>query len=74
MPCILWEHYFDYGLAGKIDTLLDVRRRNGINATSAVEIQVAEVDIYVAKIGDRWDGWRGCRCFRCGCVWRGSWM
>ena len=25
MPCIMWEHYFDYGLGGCIKHLVEVR-------------------------------------------------
>ena len=48
-----WENYFDHGLDKTIDALLDVRRRNGINARSNLEIMAADHDLYVACVDDK---------------------
>ena len=55
MPCIFWEHYFDWGskVRKAIDALVAVRKRNGICADSKLEIQCAENDMYVARINNK---------------------
>jgi len=53
MPCIFWEHYFEWGLKEQLVALLDLRRRAGIRADSPVEILAAESDMYVARIAGR---------------------
>ncbi|DBA76673.1 TPA: Alpha-amylase A type-1/2 [Trebouxia sp. C0005] len=53
MPCIMWEHYFDYGLGGCIKHLVEVRKRNGIDSRSSLAIKLAEADIYVAHVSDK---------------------
>jgi alpha-amylase len=52
-PCIFYDHFFDWGLKEEISTLIDVRKRNDINAKSKVDIRAAEGDMYVAQIDDR---------------------
>jgi alpha-amylase len=52
-PCIFYDHYFDWGLKDEIKTLLDIRKRNDLNANSKVEIKAADGDLYVACIDDR---------------------
>lgn len=52
-PCIFYDHFYDWGLKEEIKTLIDVRKRNDINAKSKVHICCAEHDLYVAKIDDR---------------------
>jgi alpha-amylase len=52
-PCIFYDHFFDWGLKDEISTLVDVRKRNDINAKSAVNICAAEADMYVATIDDK---------------------
>lgn len=55
MPCVFWEHFFDWGdtLRKTIINLIDVRKRNGIKAGSKLEILCAEADMYVARINER---------------------
>lgn len=55
VPCIFWEHFFDWGdsLRKTIATLIEVRKRNGIKAGSKLEILCAEQDMYVARINER---------------------
>lgn len=48
-----YDHFFDWGLKDEISTLIDVRKRNDINAKSAVNICAAEADMYVAHIDDK---------------------
>jgi alpha-amylase len=55
IPCIFWDHLFDWGpeLKKTITDLLAVRKRNGIKAGSSLEILCAEADMYVARIGGK---------------------
>lgn len=55
VPCIFWEHFFDWGedMRNTISTLIDVRKRNGIKSDSKLEILCAEGDMYVARINER---------------------
>lgn len=53
VPCIFYDHFFEWGLKDEITALIDVRRRNGIHAASKLEILCAEADMYVARIDDR---------------------
>lgn len=55
IPCVFWEHMFDWGaeMRNSIEALIDARRRNGICADSKLEILCAEADMYVARIGGR---------------------
>lgn len=53
LPCIFYDHYFEWGLKEEIKTLIDVRKRNDIKANSAVHILTAENDLYVARIDER---------------------
>lgn len=50
IPCIFWEHYFDWKLKNEIIKLVELRKRAGICATSLIDILCAESDMYVAKI------------------------
>jgi alpha-amylase len=54
VPCIFWEHYFDWGseLRAQIDALLQARKRQGIVASSELKIKCAEGDLYVAEVGE----------------------
>ena len=56
MPCVFWEHYFDWGskVRKSIDDLVLVRKRNGIRSDSKLDILCAEGDMYVARIDKRW--------------------
>ena len=48
-----YYHFFDWGLKEEIKSLIDVRKRNGINAAATIQIAVAEDDLYVATIDDK---------------------
>ncbi|KAL8476718.1 hypothetical protein ACS0TY_029135 [Phlomoides rotata] len=45
IPTLFYDHYFDWGSK--------LRAKNGITATSQVEILAADADVYVAKIDDK---------------------
>ncbi|EFN58641.1 hypothetical protein CHLNCDRAFT_29945 [Chlorella variabilis] len=63
IPCLFWEHHYDWGLADQINKLVALRKRAGIRADSKLEILCAEGDMYVArcngnvtiKMGPRYD-------------------
>ncbi|PWZ55501.1 Alpha-amylase isozyme 3D [Zea mays] len=63
VPCIFYDHMFDWNLKQEISTLSAIRARNGIRAGSKLRILVADADAYVAvvdekvmvKIGTRYD-------------------
>ena len=55
VPCVFWRHFFDSGDAQKqkLITLIGIRRRNGINSRSVVDIRAADAGRYAAVIDDR---------------------
>ena len=52
-PTIFWDHYFDSHHRDVLDQLIALRKRNGLNAKSSVEILAADHDFYVARIDDK---------------------
>ncbi|KAK6138978.1 hypothetical protein DH2020_027278 [Rehmannia glutinosa] len=48
-----YDHLFDWGKKEEISKLSGIRARNGITATSKVEILAADAHLYVAKIDDK---------------------
>ncbi|XP_047977719.1 alpha-amylase-like [Salvia hispanica] len=53
VPSLFYDHFFSWGKKDEIIKLSAVRKRNGIEAGSKVEILKAEADLYVAKIDDK---------------------
>jgi alpha-amylase len=53
VPCIFWEHYFDWGLKEQLDQMVQIRQRNGIDAGAKLEIFCADADLYMACINDK---------------------
>ncbi|KZV28895.1 alpha-amylase, partial [Dorcoceras hygrometricum] len=53
IPSVFYDHFFDWGKKDEISILCAIRARNGIAATSKVEILAADADLYVAKIDDK---------------------
>nr|CAB3453587.1 unnamed protein product [Digitaria exilis] len=53
IPCVFYDHMFDWNLKREITALSAVRRRNGIKAGSKLRILVAESDLYVAMVDER---------------------
>ena len=72
IPCVFWSHFFDWGsyTRERIDKLIKIRKENGLNARSSVDIKEAKARLYAAMIDGRvamklgsldWspgDGWR----------------
>ncbi|KAJ7966625.1 Alpha-amylase [Quillaja saponaria] len=52
-PTIFYDHFFDWGLKEEIGKLTAIRTRNGMSATSRVNILAADADLYVAAIDDK---------------------
>ncbi|CAM6101442.1 unnamed protein product [Calypogeia fissa] len=52
IPCVFYDHYFDWKLQPAIKELIQVRQRNGIKADSKIEIVVGQDDLYLARIND----------------------
>ena len=53
-PTIFWDHYFNNShCRDTIDQLIGLRKRNGLNAKSSIEILAAEHDFYVARIDNK---------------------
>lgn len=53
IPSVFYDHFFDWGLKDEISKLTTIRARNGISATSKVQIMASDADLYVAKIDDK---------------------
>lgn len=43
---------FSWGHKDKIQELIDIRKRNGINADATVEILAADADLYLARLAN----------------------
>lgn len=50
VPCVYWVHYFDWGLKDEIGKLMRLRRAQGINASSRIEVVRADQTVYAAFI------------------------
>jgi alpha-amylase len=50
VPCIFWEHVYDWNLRGPIQKLVEVRRRFGLHKASKLQIIKAEQGLYAAVI------------------------
>ncbi|XP_054798989.1 alpha-amylase-like [Prosopis cineraria] len=53
-PSIFYDHYIDWEeQRAPIKNLTDIRKRNGINPTSSVNILAADADLYMAEIDNK---------------------
>lgn len=50
VPCVYWVHFYDWGHAATIKSLMAARKEKGVTSTSAVSIQVADSSVYAAII------------------------
>eukprot|EP00958_Prasinococcus_capsulatus_P020824 scaffold2755_cov333-Prasinococcus_capsulatus_cf.AAC.4 len=52
MPCVMWDHFFDWGedKRSAIEGLIRVRREAGVTSRSEVQIDVADGSCYGARI------------------------
>lgn len=53
IPCVFWEHVYDWKLKNEIKKLISIRKACRINSTSKVEILRAEDGLYAAVIDGR---------------------
>ncbi|KAJ4813427.1 Alpha-amylase [Rhynchospora pubera] len=53
IPCIFYDHLFDWGLKEPISELAAVRSRNSIHPGSTLHILAADGDFYVAMIDEK---------------------
>jgi len=51
VPCVFWDHYFDWGIQSEINALMQVRKDAGLHNTSTLDIKVAQGNLYAAEIG-----------------------
>lgn len=50
IPCVYWVHFYDWGHAAAIKSLIAARKEKGVTSTSAVSIQAADSSKYAAII------------------------
>lgn len=50
IPCIFWDHFYDWGLKNKIKALIKIRKDNGLKSTSSVSVKKSEWNVYAAII------------------------
>ncbi|XP_074268904.1 alpha-amylase-like [Silene latifolia] len=53
VPSIFYDHFFDGGMKEEIIKMTSVRARNGIHASSNVNIMASDADLYVAMIDEK---------------------
>ncbi|KAL2634517.1 hypothetical protein R1flu_005996 [Riccia fluitans] len=51
-PVIFYDHFYDFGLHDQIAELIAARKRTGVHCRSPVKILHANIEGYVAEIGD----------------------
>lgn len=52
IPCVFWDHLFQY--SEDILALKEMRTRVGLHSRSEIVINIAEADIYIATIDDKY--------------------
>lgn len=50
VPCVFWDHFYDWGLHDDIKDIIQIRKNNGIHNTSSLDIKVAQGNLYAAEI------------------------
>jgi alpha-amylase len=50
IPCVFWEHVYDWNLYKEIQKLIAVRKNYGLKSTSNIDIVKAEDNLYAAVI------------------------
>ncbi|XP_037426225.1 alpha-amylase isozyme 3D-like [Triticum dicoccoides] len=53
VPCIFYDHMFEWNLKVELAKLAAIRARNGVHAGSKLRIVVADADLYVAVVDER---------------------
>lgn len=63
IPCLFWEHVYDWNLYEPLQTLIKIRKSNKINSGSELKIVKAEQGLYAAIVDDKvaiklgWKDW-----------------
>ncbi|MBN2662387.1 MAG: starch-binding protein [Bacteroidales bacterium] len=52
-PMVFWNHYYEWGIHDEIKTMIQIRKANGINSTSSLNIIVSDPNLYAAIIDDQ---------------------
>jgi len=52
-PVVFYDHFWDGNLRSKIEELIKIRKRNGLNCRSKIRICLAQDNVYSAVIDDR---------------------
>jgi hypothetical protein len=52
-PMVWWPHYFNWGIKNEIDTMIKIRKDNGLSSTSTLNIVAATNNLYAAIIDDK---------------------
>ncbi|MEO1448430.1 MAG: starch-binding protein, partial [Bacteroidota bacterium] len=50
VPSVFWDHFYDWGLHDAIRDLILIRKNNGLNSQSTLDIKVAQGNLYAAEI------------------------
>lgn len=50
IPCIFWEHVYDWNLRDPIKKLVDIRKKFSLNSASKLQIVKAEQNLYAAVV------------------------
>lgn len=50
VPTVYWTHYYNFGLKTQLDKLISIRKTNGLQSESVVNIVRAEQNLYAAII------------------------
>ena len=52
-PTIYWPHYFDWGVKNELNTLIAIRKNNGIKNTSSLTVITSSGNLYVGLIDSK---------------------
>lgn len=52
-PMVFWNHYYEWGMHDQIQTMIQIRKVNGIHSTSTLNIIQSQTDLYAAVIDDK---------------------
>ncbi len=53
VPSVYWTHYYNFGLKTQLDKLISIRKTNGLQSESVVNIVRAEQNLYAAIIDNK---------------------
>ncbi|MCI9846541.1 starch-binding protein [Flavobacterium pectinovorum] len=52
-PMVWWPHYFNWGIKNEIDSMIKIRKDNGLSSTSSLNIVAATNNLYAAIIDNK---------------------